>query len=104
MKKNFLQIQNKISEDSNEAAIGHLARTILIGPMSDLNPRGASLDSILFPFLANTYKFKKLPSLTEIPDLSKGIKNDFGDFDIGGDYPIVVNLIRWCNCRYRSIY
>jgi hypothetical protein len=70
----------------------NLARTILLGPMSDLNPRGASTDSILFPFLVNTYKFKKVPSLTEIPDLSKGIKFELGDFDIGGDYPIVVNL------------
>ncbi len=70
----------------------NLARTILLGPMSDINPRGASLNSILFPFLVNTYKFKKVPSLTEIPDLSKGVKFELGDFDIGGDYPIVVNL------------
>ncbi len=70
----------------------NLARTILLGPMSDLNPRGASLDSILFPFLVNTYKFKKVPSLKEIPDLSKGIKFELGDFDIGADHPIAVNL------------
>jgi len=70
----------------------NLARTILLGPMSDLNPRGVSLDSALFPFLVNTYKFRKVPSLEEIPDLSKGMKFELGNFDIGGDYPIVVNL------------
>ncbi len=70
----------------------NLARTILLGHMSDLNPRGASTYSILFPFLVETYKFKKLPSLTEIPDPSKGIKFEHGDFNIGSDYPIVVNL------------
>lgn len=70
----------------------NLAKSIWLGPISDLNPRGASTGSILVPFLVDTYKFKKFPSLTEISDLSKGVKFENGDFDIGGDFPIVVSF------------
>lgn len=70
----------------------NLARSIWLGPISDFNPRGASLDGILFPFLVNTYKFRKFPPLTEISDLSKGAKFENGEFNIGGDCPIIVNL------------
>jgi len=70
----------------------NLARSIWLGPISDFNPRGASLYRILFPFLMDTYKFRKFPSLTEISDLSKGVKFENGDFSIGSNPPILVNL------------
>ena len=70
----------------------NLARSIWLGPMLDLNPRGASLSHILFQFLVDTYKFKKYPSPTEIVDLSNGVKFQDGDFNIGNDFPILVNL------------
>lgn len=70
----------------------NLARSVWLGPISDFNPRGASLYGILFPFLVNTYKFRKFPSLTEISDLTKGVKFENGDFSIEGESSILVNL------------
>lgn len=63
-----------------------------MGPTLDLNPRGIRLDRILYPFLIETYKFRKYPSLNETGDLSKGIMFGDGEFAIDDDYPIVVSL------------
>ena len=70
----------------------NLARSIWLGPVSDFNPRGASLYSTLFPLLMNTYKFKKYPALSDVSDLTKGVEFGSGQFAAGDDHPIAVNL------------
>jgi hypothetical protein len=70
-----------------------LARSIWLGPTSDFNPRGTSLYRILFPFLIDTYKFRKYPSPTESSDLSKGVRFEDGEFIIGENIPITANLL-----------
>lgn len=56
-----------------------LARSIWFCPIFDLNPKGKNLSPAL-PLLTNTYKFKRVPSLTEIPDFTKGVKFEEGEF------------------------
>jgi len=56
-----------------------LARSIWFCPILELNPKGKNLSPAL-PLLTNTYKFKRVPSLTEIPDFSKGVKFEEGEF------------------------
>jgi len=71
----------------------NLARTIWLAPLLDFNPRGIRLDKILFPFLIETYKFKKYPSLTEHLDPSKGAVFEEGEFLTNEkSYPIGINL------------
>jgi hypothetical protein len=70
----------------------HLARSIWLCPVSDLNPKGMNVYPVLFPFLMDTYKFTKYPSATEPPDLIKGIKFENGEFETGEEYPIVINF------------
>lgn len=70
-----------------------LARSIWLGPIIDLNPRGISLGRILFPYLIDTYKFKKYPPLTEALDITKGIVFEEGEFAIEEEsYPIRITL------------
>lgn len=71
----------------------NLARSIWLGPINDLNPRGISLDRILFPYLIDTYKFKKYPSLAEPLDITKGLEFRDGEFAIDEESkPIRITL------------
>lgn len=71
----------------------HLARSIWLGDIRDFNPQGKSLYRVIWPFLTETYKFRKFPSLTESSDLTKGISFQDGEFQISQDeLPIAVNL------------
>lgn len=78
-----------------------LARSVWLGPLSDLNPRGISLYPLLFSLLIKKYKFKKFPPPplpgTGIPDLVKGVKFENGDFNIGSDHPIWITLTLYGN-------
>lgn len=56
-----------------------LARSIWLCPIFELNPRGKSLYPVI-PLLVDSYKFKKFPSQTDIPDYTKGIKFEDGEF------------------------
>lgn len=70
----------------------NLARSIWLGNVSDFNPRGMSLYSILFPFLMNTYKFRKPPPVGSA-DLIKGVVFGDGEFTVNNsDHPIGINI------------
>jgi hypothetical protein len=70
----------------------NLARSIWLGPMSDLNPRGINLASVLIPFLISTYKFKRFPSLQDVTDPSKEWKFQDGEYKVDNDSPIKIEL------------
>ncbi|MBI4777193.1 MAG: hypothetical protein HY788_23930 [Deltaproteobacteria bacterium] len=71
-----------------------LARSIWLGPISDLNPKGISIARSLFPFLIDTYKFMEYPSSTKTEDPQAGLKFENGEFEIDGhDYPIHINSL-----------
>ncbi len=52
-----------------------LARSVWLGHVNDLNPRGIHLPAAVFPWLLQTYKFQKLPPQA-IPDSASGITMD----------------------------
>ncbi len=70
----------------------NLARSIWLVSTLDLNPRGIRLDRILYPFLIDTYKFRKYPSSLESVDPNKGEIFEDGEFLIENDHSIAVNL------------
>ena len=70
----------------------NLARSIWLGQIMDFNPRGIRLDNILYPFLIDTYKFKKYPSFTDVVDLKNGALFEIGEFTVDNDHTIAVNL------------
>jgi len=57
----------------------HLARSIWLFPINDLNPEGKSLYPVI-PLLVDLYKFKDYPKEETIPDYTKGIKFMDGQF------------------------
>jgi hypothetical protein len=67
------------------------ARSIWLGNLLDLNPRGKSLFSVL-PMLHESYKFRKLPSVEEMIDSLKGVKFIDGDFQTKNGELIEVSL------------
>ena len=69
----------------------NLARSLWFCPIEELNPRGKSLYNII-PYLIDKYKFKVFPSGNEIPDATKGIKFDDGEFLTSGNELISINL------------
>lgn len=68
-----------------------LARSIWFCPLFDLNPKGKNLSPII-PLLIDRYKFKRVPSLTEIPDFSKGVKFEEGEFKSSEGNEIALNF------------
>jgi hypothetical protein len=56
-----------------------LARSVWLCNVFEFNPKGKSLYPVI-PLLVNLYKFKSFPSQTEIPDYTKGIKFEGGEF------------------------
>jgi len=70
----------------------NLARSIWLGPISDLNPMGINLPSVLFPFLVDTYKFRKAPSFADILDSSKAWEFQDGVFNIEDEFSIKINV------------
>lgn len=71
----------------------NLARSIWLGPTIDFNPRGIRIDHSLFPYLIETYKFKKYPLPTETPDMTKGILFEDGAFTIEQEnYPVGITF------------
>jgi len=68
-----------------------LARSVWLGNLLDLNPRGKSLFSVL-PILHESYKFRKLPLAEEMIDPSKGVKFIDGDFQTKDGELIEVSL------------
>lgn len=57
----------------------HLARSVWLCHIFEFNPKGKSLYSAI-PLLIDSYKFKKFPSQTDMPDSAKGIKFEDGEF------------------------
>jgi hypothetical protein len=57
----------------------NLARSIWLFPFIEFNPKGKSLYPFM-PEVIEKYKFKKFPSRTEAPDLTKGIIFEEGEF------------------------
>ena len=70
----------------------NLARSVWLGHISDLNPRGLNVYSLVIPSLIEAYKFKKYPLPQEVLDDSVGIKFENGEFITKKDNPIRVNL------------
>lgn len=68
------------------------ARSIWLGHLSDLNPRGINLIPIIVPLLAETYKFIQLPSIQDISNSKDGLKFQQGEFAIDDGYPIRINF------------
>ncbi len=68
----------------------NLARSIWLGQLIDLNPRGINLDPLLIPLLIKRYKFKKFPLPGEILDNKKGIKFEEGEFKTKKDESISI--------------
>jgi len=57
----------------------NLAQSIWTCSIFELNPKGKSLYPLI-PFLIGLYKFRRFPSESQLPDYSKGIKFEDGDF------------------------
>lgn len=57
----------------------NLARSLWFCPVQEMNPRGKSIYHII-PYLIDRYKFKVFPSEKEVPDETKGIKFESGEF------------------------
>jgi hypothetical protein len=72
----------------------NLARSVWLGPLVDLNPKGISLFPLMFELLADTYKFKKLPSFPPPEEKPPaGFIFKFGEFTVDGiANPIEVSL------------
>ena len=69
----------------------NLARSLWFCPVDELNPRGKSLYHII-PYLIDKYKFKVFPSGKEVPDETKGIKFENGEFLTSTNELISINL------------
>ncbi|MDO9211688.1 MAG: hypothetical protein Q7V48_13215 [Deltaproteobacteria bacterium] len=71
----------------------NLARSIWLGPLIDLNPRGINIYPIIIPLLIDSYKFKIFPSPKEKIDEGGGLKFEQGEFKTKeGALPLAVNL------------
>ncbi|MEW6674187.1 MAG: hypothetical protein AB1427_21035 [Thermodesulfobacteriota bacterium] len=70
----------------------HLARSIWLGKVGDLNPTGIKLDKILYPFLIETYKFKKHPLPTDLTNMEKGVLFGAGEFEIDTNLSVGINF------------
>lgn len=69
----------------------NLARSIWLCHIFEFNPKGKSLYPAI-PLLVNSYKFKRFPSQTDIPDYDKGIKFEDGEFKSSGGDVISINF------------
>jgi hypothetical protein len=69
----------------------NLARSIWLGSILEFNPRGKNLYAAI-PLLVASYKFKTFPSQAEIPDYSKGVKFEEGEFKNSEGDLIAINL------------
>lgn len=69
-----------------------LARSVWLMHMTDINPRGRNLYSLILPFLLDTYKFKKYPQLSDLMDDTKGIVFEGGEFKNEEGEPFLIKL------------
>ena len=69
-----------------------MARSIWLGRLDDLNPKGINIYPIIVPILVNDYKFIKYPSQADAINETNGIKFEEGEFNSGKDYPVRMNL------------
>lgn len=68
------------------------ARSIWLGHLSDLNPKGINLLPVVSPFLQEIYKFIKYPSVQDMLNPKDGLKFEKGEFPDSQGNPILVNL------------
>ncbi len=69
----------------------NLARSIWLFPVMFLNPKGKNIYPII-PWLVDLYRFKTIPSQTEIPDFTKGVKFGEGEFINSAGDSIIFNF------------
>lgn len=69
-----------------------IARSVWLGHLSDLNPRGVNLFPIIAPVLQETYKFITYPSLQDISNIKDGLKFEKGEFVDSKGIPVRINL------------
>jgi hypothetical protein len=67
------------------------ARSIWLGRLSDLNPRGINLFPVIAPVLQETYKFVKYPTAQEIAN-AKDWKFEAGEFADSEGYPVKIEF------------
>ena len=70
----------------------NLARSIWLGPMIDFNPKGLYLYPSVISLLVGTYKFKKVPSPSDVLDLTKGVAFENGEFRIDEKASVVIHV------------
>lgn len=68
----------------------NIARSIWLGQLTDLNPKGRNLYPVLLPLLIDSYKFKGVPKLGEKLDETAGIRFEQGEFRKKIDEPIMI--------------
>lgn len=67
------------------------ARSIWLGHLSDLNPRGLSLWPHIIHLLVDTYKFTKYPSVQDLSSVQNEIKFEKGEFAVE-EAPVSIDL------------
>ena len=70
----------------------NLARSVWICNLIEVNPKGLNLYPIIIPLLVDSYKFKKYPSINDVPDETAGIKFEYGEFIPNDGNPLIINL------------